>query len=44
VSDQAGNTSRCDAPQPVVLDSSKPKATVFGVSPNNPAAYPPRAD
>jgi hypothetical protein len=34
VTDQAGNLTRCDATQPVVLDQSRPKATVLGVSGN----------
>jgi len=34
VSDRAGNTARCDAPQPVVLDSTRPRAHVVGVSAN----------
>jgi hypothetical protein len=32
VTDRAGNTSRYDSPEPVVLDLSRPKGKVVGVT------------
>jgi hypothetical protein len=36
VTDRAGNTTRCDATQPVVLDLARPHAKVLGLSGNAP--------
>jgi hypothetical protein len=38
VTDRAGNMTRCDAPQPVVLDLSHPRAKVVGLSATAPGA------
>jgi len=37
--DRAGNTSRCDSSQPVVLDFSRPRAHVVGVSSNSARSF-----
>jgi hypothetical protein len=41
VSDRAGNAAVCDSPQPVLLDMSKPRAHVVGLTGAAPKSYSP---
>lgn len=44
VCDRAGNVARCEATQPVVLDSSRPKARVLGISVSTGSSTSPAAN
>lgn len=44
VTDRAGNMTRCDMPQAVTLDRSRPTGHVISVSPSNAVISPPRAN
>jgi hypothetical protein len=41
VSDRAGNSNRCETPQPVLIDLAQPKAKVLGITASGPAPTPP---
>ncbi len=41
VTDRAGNTTRCESPQPLVLDLARPKARVLGAASGAPRSAPP---